>query len=84
MYKVISKFHDKYDLKKVYQVGDEFSSDDQERIDDLLNRGLIEGDKKPSIDLLSKKEIMGLLEEKGIEHNTRANKEELIKLLGGD
>lgn len=82
--KVISKFHDKYDLKKVYNVGDEFTSDNQERINDLVNRGLIEGDKKPSFDLLSKKEIMGLLEEKGIEYNTRANKEELLSLLGGD
>ena len=84
MYKVISKFHDKYNLKKVYYVGDEFSSDDQERINDLIDRGLIEGDKKPSFDLLTKKEIMGLLEEKGIEYNSKANKEELIKLLGGD
>ena len=84
MYKVISKFHDKYDLKKVYQVGDEFSSDDQERIDDLVDRGLIEGDKKPSFDLLTKKEIMELLEKKGIKYNTRANKEELLNLLGGD
>lgn len=82
--KVISKFHDKYDLKKVYNIGDEFTSDDQERINDLINRGLIEGDKKPSFDLLSKKEIMGLLEEKDIEYSARANKEELIKLLGGD
>lgn len=84
MYKVISKFHDKYDLKKVYNVGDEFSSDDQERINDLINRGLIEGDKKPSIDLLTKKEIMRLLEEKGIKYNARANKEKLLNLLGGD
>lgn len=84
MYKVISKFHDKYDLKKVYHVGDEFSSDDQERINNLINRGLIEGEKKPSFDLLTKKEIMGLLEEKGIEYNARANKEELLNLLGGD
>jgi hypothetical protein len=84
MYKVISNFHDKYDLKKVYNIGDEFSSDDQERINDLIIRGLIEGDKKPSFDFLTKKEIMGLLEEKGIEYNSKANKEELIKLLGGD
>ena len=82
--KVIGKFHDKYDLKKVYEVGDEFSSDDQDRINDLIDRGLIEGDKKPSIDLLTKKEIIESLEEKGIEYSPRANKNGLIALLGGD
>lgn len=55
--KVISKFHDKYDLKKVYNVGDEFTSDDLERISDLKKRGLIEGDKKPSTNSFESKEV---------------------------
>lgn len=82
--KVIRKFIDKYNKDIIYQVGDEFVSDDTDRINDLINRGLIEGEVKPSFDSMTKKEIMKLLDEKSIEYNARAKKEELIELLGGD
>lgn len=83
MYKVIREFHDKYNLKIVYKVGDEFSSNEPDRIKDLIDRGLIEGE-KPSFNSMTKKEIIKELEEKGIEYNAKAKKEELVKLLGGD
>lgn len=81
MYKVISPFRDKYNPGKVYQVGETFNSDDENRIRDLLNRKLIEGvlDDAPSFNvaehnefqLMTKKEIMALLKKKGIEFNSR-------------
>lgn len=40
MYKVINLFKDKYN-GKIYRVGDDFVSNDTERISDLINRGLI-------------------------------------------
>ena len=83
MYKVIREFHDKYDLKIVYKIGDEFSSNEPDRIKDLIDRGLIEGE-KPSFNSMTRKEIIKELEEKGIEYNAKAKKEELAKLLGGD
>lgn len=83
MYKVIREFHDKYNLKIVYKVGDEFSSNEPDRIKDLIDRGLIEGE-KPSFNSMTKKEIIKELEEKGIEYNAKAKKEELVELLGGD
>jgi phenylalanyl-tRNA synthetase beta subunit len=43
MFTVISKFADKYNKKNIFQVGDVFESDEQERINDLLDRGLITG-----------------------------------------
>lgn len=94
MYKVISPFRDKYIPSKVYQVGETFNSDDENRIRDLLNRKLIEGvfDDAPSFNvaehnefqLMTKKEIMALLKKKGIEFNSRQTKDELIQLLGGE
>lgn len=85
MYKVIKEFHDKYNLNKVYKVGEEFSSNDNRRIKNLLERGLIERVEEPSFNSLTKREIIELLEEKGIAYNARAKKEELIELLqGGD
>ena len=45
----------------------------------MINRGLIEGEVQPSYDSLTKKEIVELLEEKGIAYNARAKKEELIE-----
>jgi len=84
MYKVIKLFKDKYN-GQIYKVGDDFESDDTARINDLINRGLIEGEVQPSYNSLTKKEIIVLLEGKGIEYNARAKKEELIELLqGGD
>jgi|GEM_PF-6297131 len=42
MYKVISPFADKYN-GDLHAVGEPFTSDEPERIEDLLNRKLIEG-----------------------------------------
>lgn len=83
MYKVIREFHDKYNLSTIYKVGEEFSSNEPERIKDLIDRGLIEGE-KPSFNSMTRKELIKELEEKGIEYNAKAKKEELIELLGGD
>lgn len=84
MYKVIKLFKDKYN-GQIYKIGDVFECDDTARINDLINRGLIEGEVQPSYNSLTKKEIVELLEEKGIAYNARAKKEELIELLqGGD
>lgn len=83
--KVIREFHDKYNLNIVYKVGDEFSSDEPDRINDLIDRGLVEGELQPSYSSMTKRELMELLEEKSIEYNVKAKKEELIELLqGGD
>lgn len=94
MYKVIVPFRDKYIPGKVYQVGDSFTSDDENRITNLLNRKLIEGvsNDTPSIDvaehnayqLMTKKEIKALLTKKGIKFNDRQTKAELIAMLGGE
>lgn len=85
MYKVIRKFHDKHNLNIVYNIGDEFSSNEPDRIQDLLDRGLIEGEEKPSFNSMTRKEIIKALEEKEIEYNAKAKKEELFELLqGGD
>jgi len=93
MFKVISPFRDKYNPRKVYQVGEPFHSDDEERIKDLLNRKLIEGvsSDTPFFDdaedqdyqKMTKKELQKLLEQKGIEYSQRQTKDELIQLLLG-
>lgn len=83
--RVLRKFRDKYNKDIMYQVGDEFLSDDVERINDLISRGLIEGEIQPSFRSMTKKEIINLLEEKDIEFDAKAKKDELIELLqGGD
>lgn len=69
----------------VYNVGDEFSSNEPDRIKDLIDRGLIEGELQPSYSSMTKREIMELLEEKSIEYDAKAKKDDLIELLkGGD
>lgn len=40
--KVLSKFVDKYDFSKVYNVGDEVDTFDEARIKELVERGLVE------------------------------------------
>jgi len=83
--KVLRKFRDKYNKDIIYQVGDEFISDDVERINDLISRGLIEGEIQPSFRSMTRKEILKLLDEKNIKYNPKAKKEDLIELLkGGD
>jgi len=94
-FKVISPFRDKYNLSKIYQVGETFESEDEVRIKDLLDRKLIDGEgasenDAPSfpiadqneLQLMTKKELMDLLKQKKIPFNSRQTKEELIQLLG--
>lgn len=82
-YKVMRRFRDKY-TREIYLPGDAFTSDEAARIEDLLTRGLIEtADDGLDKSALTKKEIMALLNEQGIEHNDRQTKAELIELLGG-
>lgn len=81
-YEVIRRFRDKYTGEIIFP-GATFICDEADRIKDLTNRGII---KKQEInpDEMTKKEIMSMLDDKGIEYNPRQTKTELIKLLGGD
>lgn len=84
-YNVIRRFRDKY-TGEIYLSGDTFESDEADRIEDLLNRKLIEPmpeDELPDYNAMTKKELMALLDEKGIEYSERQTKAELIALLGG-
>lgn len=84
MYTVIKLFKDKY-TGQIYRPGDSFISDEKDRIDDLINRGLIKKNTEQSYDTLTKKEIIKILKERNIEYDPKTKKEELIKLLeGGD
>ncbi len=88
MYKVIKAFRDKYS-KKLYVIGDSFTSEDPVRITDLVNRKLIEGVSDNGTPLvyetMTRNEIVELIDQKGIEYNKRFTKPELIQLLiGGD
>ena len=80
-YKVIRRFRDKY-TGGIYLPGDAFTSDEASRIKDLLDRGLIEVVQQDHSSL-TKKELIALLDEKGIEYSERQTKAELIALLGG-
>lgn len=81
-YEVIRRFRDKY-TGEIILPGATFICDEADRIKDLTDRGII---KKQEInpDEMTKKEIMSMLDERGIEYNPRQTKAELIKLLGGD
>jgi hypothetical protein len=80
-YNVIRRFRDKY-TGEIYLPGDTFTSDEASRIKDLLDRGLIEVVQQDHSSL-TKKELIALLDEKGIEYSERQTKAELIELLGG-
>lgn len=84
-YKVIRRFRDKY-TREIYLPGDIFESDEAERIEDLLSRGLIEqtSNTEPDYNNFTKEEIIALLDERGIEYNARQTKVALIALLGGE
>lgn len=84
-YNVIRRFRDKY-TGVIYSPGDTFTSDEADRIKDVLDRGLIAAVQHEQQDYnsLTKKELMVLLGAKGIEYNARQNKAELIALLGGE
>ena len=81
-YEVIRRFRDKY-TGEIILPGSTFICDENDRIKDLTDRGII---KKQDLnpDEMTKKEIMSMLDDKGIEYNERQTKAELIKLLGGD
>lgn len=81
-YNVLRRFRDKY-TRETHLPGDIFVSDEAGRIKDLLSRGLIKELQDYSV--LTKKELIELLEKKNIKYNAKAKKEELIQLLqGGD
>lgn len=81
-YKVIRRFRDKY-TGEIILPGATFLCDETDRIKDLVSRGII---KKQDLnpDEMTKKEIMSMLDDKGIEYNPRQTKAGLVKLLGGD
>lgn len=81
-YEVIRRFRDKY-TGEIILPGSTFICDENDRIKDLTDRGII---KKQDLnpDEFTKKEIMSMLDDKGIEYNQKQTKAELIKLLGGD
>ena len=81
-YEVIRRFRDKY-TGEIVLPGATFTCDEADRIQNLIRRGLIKTqDLDP--DEMTKKEIMSMLDDKGIGYNPRQTKAELIKLLGGD
>ena len=81
-YEVIRRFRDKY-TGEIVLPGATFTCDEPDRIQNLIKRGFIKTqDLNP--DEMTKKEIMLMLDDKGIEYNPRQTKAELIKLLGGD
>ena len=79
-YSVIRRFRDKY-TREIILPGTTFICDETERIKNLIRRGII-GSITP--DEMTKKGIMSMLDNKGIEYNPRQTKTELAKLLGGD
>ena len=85
-YNVIRRFRDKY-TREIYLPGVTFESDEAGRIEDLLNRKLIEPmpeGELPDYNAMTKKELMALLDERGIDYSPRQTKSELIAQLGGD
>ncbi len=81
-YEVIRRFRDKY-TGEIILPGSTFICDENDRIKDLISRGIIKAqDLNP--DEFTKKEIMSMLDDKGIEYSPRQTKAELIALLGGD
>jgi len=48
--KVLKPFRDKYNPDHIFLPGDDFKSTDKDRIADLVQRGLIEGEQSPSLD----------------------------------
>jgi len=81
-YEVIRRFRDKY-TGEIILPGATFICDEADRIKDLVSRGIIKT-QDLNLDEMTKKEIMSMLDDKGIEYNPRQTKTELIKLLGGD
>lgn len=77
--KVKSSFRDKV-TRKIYTPGEYFETEDQARIDKLVDAKLAEVEEKK----LTKDDICKLLDEQGIEYDPKAKKEELAAILGGE
>lgn len=77
--------------KEPFIKGSKFSSDDEERINELIESGHLEGDKvtpKPKVSDKTMTELKELAEEKGIEvegtgKNGAVKKDDLVKALEG-
>ena len=98
MYTVVKPFRDKYTGEMILP-GSTFICDENDRIKDLINRGLIKKtiledgsykdylQKYPAtyeyLSSFTKKELQAMLEDKGTEYNSRQTKNELIELLQG-
>jgi hypothetical protein len=78
-YEVIRRFRDKY-TGEIILPGATFICDEADRIKDLTNRGIIKA-QEFDFGAMTKKEIMSMLDDKGIEYNERQTKAELIELL---
>ena len=76
--KVLKNFRCK-NTGKIILAGENFESADTKRIDFLVKKGLLGGE-MPPIEA-TKKEIMALLDENGIDYNPKSKKEELLKLV---
>ena len=81
-YKVIRRFRDKY-TGEIILPGSTFICDENDRIKNLINRGIIR-EQELEFGAMTKKEIMSMLDDRGVEYSERQTKAELIALLGGD
>lgn len=79
--KVIKRFRDKH-AGGLYTPGDLFEAETA-RIEYLVGLKYLEVIDTDN-NVMTKKEIMSMLIDKGIEYNPRQTKTELVKLLGGD
>lgn len=90
MYKVVKRFRDIH-TGYIYSVGDTFTCNDPERINNLLERKLIEGvPVAPSTSyiadnnayqLMANKELEAELRKRGIDFKPRIKKADMIELL---
>jgi hypothetical protein len=81
-YEVIRRFRDKY-TGKIILPGSTFICDENDRIKNLIDRGIIR-EQELDFGAMTKKEIMSMLDDRGVEYSERQTKAELIALLGGD
>lgn len=81
-YEVIRRFRDKY-TGEIILPGSTFICDENDRIKNLIDRGIIR-EQELDFGAMTKKEIMSMLDDRGVEYSERQTKAELIALLGGD
>lgn len=80
-YKVVDGF---LDIKtNEYKAVGEILTDEETRIKDFLNAGVIEEIEDEKKETLTLKEIKSLLDEKKIAYDKKAAKEELLMILNG-